>query len=133
MLNSSAKTMFYVRDYDDPWEFYHAGNQAPFDAAQMLLGVIGEQIPKLVESLKLRHAHIPWRQIRSVRNIIFHDYSGVDYREIFRIIKQELPVFKHQLDTLIRSEWVDGNFDRTEIELVRGNEFYRFIDFDVIL
>ncbi len=132
MLNSSAKAIFYAREYDEALAFYHAENQALFDAAQMLIGVVGEQIPKLAESLKLAHPHIPWRQIRSLRNIIFHDYSGVDYREIFRIIKQELPVFKDQLETLIRTECLDGNFDRNEIEQVQDNEFYRFIDFDAL-
>lgn len=132
MLNAAGKTLFFAHDYDDPWEFYHADNQARFDASQMLLGVIGEQIPKLADPLKQNHAHIPWKQIRSVRNIIFHDYSGVDYREIFRIIKQELPVFKTQLETLIRDECFNGNFDPAEIELVRDNEFYRFIDFDAL-
>lgn len=132
MLNSAAKVLFYAHNYDDPWEFYHVDNQARFDPAQMLLGVIGEQIPKLAEPLKQKHGHIPWKQIRSVRNVIFHDYSGVDYREIFRIIQQELPVFKTQLETLIRDECFDGNFDRNEIELVRDNEFYRFIDFDAL-
>jgi len=132
MLNSSAKTMFYAREYDEALAFYHAENQALFDAEQMLIGVVGEQILKLAESLRLAHPNVPWRQIRSLRNIIYHDYSGVDYREIFRIIKQELPVFKTQLETLIQAECLDGNFDRNEIELVRGNEFYRFNDFDAL-
>jgi uncharacterized protein with HEPN domain len=132
MLNCAAKTLYFARDYEDPWEFYHAQDQAPFDAAQMLLGVIGEQIPKLAESLKTKYDSIPWRQVRSVRNIIFHDYSGVDYREIFRIIKEDLPEFKEQVAYIIRTECAEGTFDRQEIELVRHNEYYRFIDFDAL-
>lgn len=39
---------------------------------------IGESAHRLSDELKVRYAELPWAQIYRMRNILSHDYAGVD-------------------------------------------------------
>lgn len=71
-----------------------------FDAVMMQFVVIGEMVIKIDEPFKEVHSHIPWKEIKDFRNIIAHDYFGIDATEIWSIIKEHLPHLKSQLQNL---------------------------------
>jgi uncharacterized protein with HEPN domain len=54
--------------------------------------VIGEAVAKLPESLKAQYPDVPWREIKDVRNILIHEYFGVDLRIVWNAIQQDLPL-----------------------------------------
>lgn len=66
-----------------------------FDAACMLIQVIGETAKKIDEKTSSRlFVHYPqvyWRGVFGCRNIISHEYGNVDPEQIFSIIKKHLP------------------------------------------
>lgn len=53
-------------------------NQDEIDLTSFRLLHIGEAANKLSSAIKLRHADIPWIDIYGMRNIVSHDYFGVD-------------------------------------------------------
>lgn len=48
------------------------------DLTAYRLAVIGEATSKLSDGLKSRHSNIPWAMIYKMRNVISHDYPGID-------------------------------------------------------
>lgn len=72
-------------------------NYIHFDAVMMNFIVIGEMSNKLSDSLKEQTSHIDWRKISALRNIIAHDYFGVDEEEIWQIIRLKIPALKDDL------------------------------------
>ena len=52
--------------------------------------VIGEIISRLDEAYKNTHSEIPWQKIKDFRNIIAHDYFGIDADEVWDIINNKL-------------------------------------------
>lgn len=66
-----------------------------FDAACMLIQVIGETAKKIDEKTSSRlFVHYPqvyWRGVFGCRNIISHEYGNVDPEQIFSVIKKHLP------------------------------------------
>lgn len=48
-------------------------------ATERSLEIIGEASKKIEEKFKSNYPEIEWRQISATRNIIIHDYAGVDY------------------------------------------------------
>ncbi|MGI9951701.1 DUF86 domain-containing protein [Moorellaceae bacterium AZ2] len=48
------------------------------DAVIRRLEVIGEAARQLSADLKARHHNIPWAQVIGMRNILIHEYFGVD-------------------------------------------------------
>jgi uncharacterized protein with HEPN domain len=54
--------------------------------------IIGEAVAKLPEDIKAKHANVPWREIKDFRNILIHEYFGVDLRIVWNAIHQDLPL-----------------------------------------
>jgi uncharacterized protein with HEPN domain len=62
-----------------------------FDAVCMNFIIIGEMADRISDEFKLKHSEIEWKNIKGLRNIIAHDYFGVDAEEIWSIIKLHIP------------------------------------------
>ena len=71
-----------------------------FDAAMMNFVVIGEMANKLSDRFKEEHMEIEWRRIGDLRNIIAHDYFGIDDKEVWQIIMNKLPELKKYIEKL---------------------------------
>jgi uncharacterized protein with HEPN domain len=54
--------------------------------------IIGEAVGKLPENLKAQYQEVPWREIKDFRNILIHEYFGVDLRIVWNAIHQDLPL-----------------------------------------
>jgi len=54
--------------------------------------VIGEAVGKLQDTLKQRHPNIEWQDIKDFRNLLAHEYFGIDLEIVWNIIQDDLPV-----------------------------------------
>ena len=54
--------------------------------------IIGEAVGKLPEVIKEKHPEVPWREIKDFRNLLIHEYFGVDMQIIWNTIQQDLPL-----------------------------------------
>ena len=93
------KIDIYSKDFQNGDDFYH--DQKSFDASMMQFVVIGEIISRLDEGYKTKHSHIPWQKIKDFRNIIAHDYFGIDADEIWDIIQNKLLPLNEQIKELL--------------------------------
>ncbi|WP_418697236.1 DUF86 domain-containing protein [Bacteroides sp.] len=70
-------------------------NMEKFDAACMLIQVIGETARKIDDatssSLFSSYSQVYWKGVFALRNIISHEYGNVNPEDIFKIIKKHLP------------------------------------------
>jgi uncharacterized protein with HEPN domain len=53
--------------------------------------IIGEAVSKLPDDLKQKRPDIEWQDIKDFRNLLTHEYFGVDLEMVWRIIKDDLP------------------------------------------
>lgn len=70
------------------------------DKVMRRLEIIAEAAKKLPKEIRTLHSEIPWKSIIGLRNIIIHNYDNVNTREIWQIIKYQLPDTKKQFITL---------------------------------
>lgn len=63
-------------------------------ALERSLEIIGEASIHLTEETKNNHPNIQWRGIKGFRNIVIHEYFGVDLEFIKLVITDELPKLK---------------------------------------
>lgn len=72
-----------------------------FDATMMNFVVIGEMVNKLSDDFKRDHTNIEWIKIKGFRNIVAHDYFGIDAEEVWQIIKHKIPSLKSETQNLL--------------------------------
>lgn len=99
LLTSIEKITIYTKEFSNADDFYH--DPKSFDACMMQFVVIGEIISRLNEEYKVENPHIPWQKIKNFRNIIAHDYFGIDADEIWSIITLHLVPLKKSIQELI--------------------------------
>lgn len=77
-----------------------------FDAILMNLIIIGEMSIKISEEFKKKNDHIRWKEIKGLRNIVVHDYFGVDVEEIWQIINNDILNLKNELNKILKNEGI---------------------------
>jgi len=54
--------------------------------------IIGEAVGKLPESFKEKRPDVEWQDIKDFRNLLLHEYFGVDLEIVWKIIEDDLPL-----------------------------------------
>ncbi len=101
ILESIEKIERYTKDYTSADSFYH--DERDFDATMMQFVIIGEMISKLDENFKIEYSNIPWQKIKDFRNIVAHNYFGIDADEIWEIITIKIKPLKSDIQNIINS------------------------------
>jgi len=101
MLDSIQRIQEYTSRFKDADEFYN--DTKSFDASMMNFIVIGEMVDKLSDELKSETSDkIDWLKVKGFRNIIAHNYFGIDAEEVWQIISNNLVSLKKDLESIIK-------------------------------
>ena len=72
------------------------------DAVIRQLEIIGEATKRLSKQLCSQHPEVPWRRIAGLRDVLIHDYMGVDIKALWEITQKDLPVLKKSIEKILR-------------------------------
>jgi uncharacterized protein with HEPN domain len=67
------------------------------DAVLRNLSVIGEAAKRVDERYRAEHPEIPWRALAGLRDVLIHQYEGVDLERVWGIVTKELPPLKQAI------------------------------------
>jgi len=70
------------------------------DAVMRRIEIIGEavkNIPKEIKEIKDKYPDIPWRQIAGMRDILIHEYFGIDLELTWKVTKRDVPDLKEKM------------------------------------
>ncbi len=80
------------------------GNPMMFDATLRQLEIIGEASNRLSEELLTNNADVPWARIIGLRNLVAHEYFGIDDLTIWNVVKLNLPPLKEKVRLMIKAQ-----------------------------
>ncbi len=69
-------------------------NKQAYDAVMMNFIIIGEAVKNIYEEVRENHPNVKWQQIMAMRNLIVHEYWGVNEGVIWEAIEDDLPELK---------------------------------------
>ena len=103
VLISIREAIDKILKFSDPFsnadQFYY--DEKSFDAVMMNFIIIGEMVQRLSNEFKAKYSEIEWPKIWKFRNIIAHDYFGIDAEEVWQIIKKHIPELKSEVEKIL--------------------------------
>jgi len=70
--------------------------------------IIGEASKNIPTEIQRKYPEIPWKKMYGLRNLIAHEYFGIDYEMIWEIAKRNLPQNRNDLAKIIEKEKAQG-------------------------
>lgn len=72
------------------------------DAVLRNLQTLAESTQRLSSNLKVSHPEIDWKRIAGFRNIVVHNYLGIDFNRVWNIVEHELPNLKRSVEEMLQ-------------------------------
>jgi uncharacterized protein with HEPN domain len=70
-------------------------------AVERSLEIAGEAAKRVTTGFRDAHPEIQWRQIAGLRDILAHDYSDVDYVQLYKAVRQDVPPLLAALEAIL--------------------------------
>jgi uncharacterized protein with HEPN domain len=67
------------------------------------LEVIGEAIKHIPDDFRNSYPDVPWRDISGMRDVLIHEYFGVDLETVWETVKANIPKTKPLINTILKS------------------------------
>ncbi|HEX9386195.1 MAG TPA: DUF86 domain-containing protein [Anaerolineales bacterium] len=83
-------------------EFVH--DDLHFDAVLRNLEVIGEAVKNISEETRITYPNVKWRKIAGFRDIVAHEYFGVNEETVWDIVKNQVPDLLEVVKTMLEEK-----------------------------
>ena len=74
------------------------------DAIVRNFEIIGEAATNIPQEIKDKYPLVEWRKISDFRNVLIHEYFGINFKIMYDIIKNKLPKMKRDIQIIIEKE-----------------------------
>ena len=78
-----------------------AGDAKTLDAVVRNLEGIGEAAKTIPEAFRSQHPEVEWKKLVGLRNILIHEYFGIDAELIWDIIQNKLATLEEQIRAML--------------------------------
>jgi uncharacterized protein with HEPN domain len=101
MLEAIKKVEMYTSNLE--FEGFEQSNLI-VDAVIRNLEVIGEAANKVPKEVQEEYSEIPWRKMIDFRNILIHEYFGIDLSIVWMVATKNLPLAKSYLVKIVNNK-----------------------------
>jgi len=85
---------------NNSYEIFQSNSMMQFACVKQL-EIIGEAANHLTQNFRNVYNKIKWREIIDLRNLLIHEYFGIDTKIVWDIITNDIPEFKLQVKKIL--------------------------------
>ena len=101
ILSAIEKIEIYTRELSFK-EFCE--NSMAVDAVIRNFEIIGEATKNVPKRVTEKYSDVEWKEAIGFRNVLTHDYFGIDLESVWDTLKNNIPVFKRHIGEALKSE-----------------------------
>lgn len=94
-INSYTKNLTY-EDF--------SSDRKTYSATIRELEIIGEAVGKLPDEIRNQQPDVEWRDIKGMRNLLIHEYFGVDLEIVWKVVKNDIPALEQTVQSISKQE-----------------------------
>jgi uncharacterized protein with HEPN domain len=99
-----------ILDAIDKVQAYTSKGRGEFESSELIqvwivhqIQIIGEAARGLSEELRAKHTQIPWSDVIGMRNILVHEYFGIDLREVWDTAVNDIPPLRTLIEKVLQA------------------------------
>lgn len=90
-----------IQEYTREGEEVFLSEARTQDAVLRNFTVMGEATKRIPTEYREQHPGIPWRMMAAFRDVLMHDYEGVDLHRVWDVVEKELSPVKHAITAIL--------------------------------
>lgn len=107
-LSHIADSINQIRAYTRAGREEYLGNRLIQDGVIRNFEIIGEAAKRLSPVATAGAPAVPWRRVAGFRDVLIHNYMGVDLGAVWNVIENELPALEREVARLLRQIGTDS-------------------------
>jgi uncharacterized protein with HEPN domain len=97
MLDASSLIATYI----EPGHEAFVAESMRQDAVVRQLEIIGEAAKRISLELRSKHPSVPWRRIAGLRDVLIHQYMGIDIEAVWEVARREIPQLRKDIEAIV--------------------------------
>jgi len=79
-------------------------NELVLDAVIRNFEIIGEAVKNIPKTVKEKYPDVEWKEAAGFRDVLIHDYFGIDIEAVMDTIQKNIKPFKEHIEEVLNAE-----------------------------